>query len=83
MIELKHYVAYWKAFDASSYFSGAHEAIFRRYERFISRKEAEKKVSEELRKFKDCEISEVEWFKKNYLSNISEHFYVEECDKIY
>ena len=45
--------------------------------------EEEDEEMEELRKFKDCEISEVEWFKKNYLSNISEHFYVEECDKIY
>lgn len=85
MIEMEHYVAYWTIFDASAYFNGAHQSFFIRTERFRTKEEADKKVAEELEKFKAFteQISNTKWFKELYLDKIDDHFKVYESHKIY
>lgn len=83
MIKLKHYIARWEYFDSSRHFGGYPQSFFHLCERYLKKEEAEKRVSEELEKFKKCEVSDVEWFIKSYLNNIEKYFFVEECDEIY
>lgn len=85
MIEMEHYVAYWTFFDVSAHFNGAHQSFFVKTERFRTKEEAEKKVAEELKKFKaDTEpISGAKWLKELYLDKIDEHFKVYKSHEIY
>lgn len=80
MIEKEHYVAYWTIFDVKAYFNGEPQAFFVITKRFRTKEEAEKKVAEELEKFKvDTEqISSTDWFKRLYSDKIDEHFKVYE-----
>ena len=86
MIEMDHYVARWTIFDANAHFNKEYEPSFLiRTERFRTKEEAEKKVAEELEKFKaDTEpISGFKWFKELYLDKIDEHFKVYKSHEIY
>ena len=82
MIEMKHYVAHWEMFDADSYYNGG-TSVGHKHERFRSKQEAEKKVAEELEKFKAAPVSSTEWFKEWYLVDLDTHFKVTKENEIY
>ena len=70
MIEKEHYVAYWTIFDVKAYFNGEPQALFVITKRFRTKEEAEKKVAEELEKFKILIMKILVMYPKNQIINL-------------